>query len=520
MVLVCPTILDIHGQQDAQSAGVLRPARSTGVPVHWPDLQNLESNVRAQVQAEQDYLAAVVKDPSATDAKLSEAYGALGQIYQAYSLNAPAFECYLNASRLAPGDFRWIYLLAKLDQQAGRAEEAIRRFETAGSLRPEYIAVKVNLGNIYLELNRLEQARSKFAAALEIDKQSPASYYGLGQVALSSRNYAEAVVYFEKALAQAPQATRIHYALAIAYRGLGVPEKARKHLAQRGVVGVRVADPILDGLQQLVAGARIHLIRGKQALEARRFSEAAAEFRKAITAEPGNIAAHVNLGAALTQLDDLKGAAEEFETTLQIDPNNVNAHYNLAVLLANENKPEQAVAHLRAVSRLNPKDLNARFLLGQQLIQSQHPEQALEEFTYIVQTDPTNEEALIEQVTLLRRQKMYKEALDALEKANVQYPQRVRTAVTLAYLLAASPQFELRNGTKALRLAQAAYAKTGLLQHGQVVGFALAELGRCEEAASWQRKLIAVASAEGNAELQPKLKADLQRYERVASCRP
>jgi tetratricopeptide (TPR) repeat protein len=286
------------------------------------------------------------------------------------------------------------------------------------------------------------------------------------------------------------------------------------------MVGVRVDDPIIDELQQLVAGARLHLVRGKQALEAKRFTDAAEEFRKAIAAEPESVAAHVNLGAVLTQVGDLKGATAEFETALKIDPTNVNAHYNLAVLSANENKYEQAVDHLRAVSRVNPRDLNARYLLGQQLIKLDHADNALEEFSYIVREDPNNEQALIEQVKLLNRKRMYKEALDALEKAFARYPQKTQTAITLAYWLAASPKYELRDGAKALQLAQPVFEVTGSLQHGAVVGLALAELGRCAEAAALQRKLIAAAAREGNAELEAKLKADLRRYENGPSCRP
>ena len=198
-----------------------------------------------------------------------------------------------------------------------RVDEAIRRFREVLSLQPKLMAAQVNLGNIYLELNRLDDAEQSFSAALEIEKQNPAAHYGLGQVALSRRRYADAVTQFEKALALAPAANRIHYALAMAYRGLQNPEKAKMHLAEQGPVGVRVADPLMDRLAELVQSARVYLIRGKQALEAGRYEEAAAEFRKAIAANPQSVPAHVNLGATLTQLGDLKGAVEEFEKTLR-----------------------------------------------------------------------------------------------------------------------------------------------------------------------------------------------------------
>jgi len=506
-------------QNTAQTSGLLSPPKANLVSVHWPDLTKLETEVREQLMSLQVSLGTAVNNPTATEAAISNAYGTMGEIYHAYSLNSPARECYLNASQLAPQEFRWIYLLAKLDQQEDLTDDAIRRYGIARTLRPEYVAAPVNLGNIYLQLNRLDDAKENFKAALVIEANSAAALYGLGQVALSQRSYAEAVNYLEKALALTPGANRIHYSLAMAYRGLGNREKASTHLAQQGTVGVRVNDSLVDGLVDLIKGERIHLIRGKLALEAGRFAEAAAEFRKAITANGESIPAHVNLGAALIQTGDPKGAAEQFDAVLRIDSQNTNAHYNLAFLLANENKHEPAILHLQSVLRVEETDLNARFFLGQELLRSKRPDEALREFSRVVEADANNEDAMIELTKLLQQKKQYKQALEGLEKSHAQYPQKGRTAAMLAYLLAASPQYDLRNGAQALELAQTIYKTTGSSEHGAIVALSLAELGRCTEAAEWQRRMIAAAEQEGKKELGAKLNADLKLYAQ-ATCRP
>ena len=437
----------------AQDGNTLLPPRPSLVAVHLPDLSQLESEVREHLNSLQDSTAAVIKDPRSTDAILSDAYGALGETYHAYSLNAPARESYVNANRLAPKDFRWVYLLAKLDQQEGHIDEAIDRYREAAALKPDYIAVQVNLGNIYLELNRLEDARTNFAAALKMQENIPAAHYGLGQIALSQRDFAGAVNHFRKALALAPEANRIHYSMAMAYRGLKDQENARAHLAHQGTVGVRVADPLMDRLSELIKGERVHMIRGRLALEAKRYAEGAAEFRKAVAANANSVPALVNLGAALTQTGDLKGAAEQFEKVLRIDPNHVNAHYNLAVLLMNDNQHRQAIGHLEAVSKINPNDLGARFLLAQ--------------------------------------------------------------------LLASSAHLELRDGAKALKLAQLLYDATASVENGALVALALAELGRCNEAAEWQRRIVGAAEQQRLAPARlATLKVDLGRYEKGPPCRP
>ena len=498
----------------------LKPLRTQLAEVHLPDLSTLEAGVREQLTAEQDSLAATLRNPAISDAALSEAYGKLGQAYHAYSLTAPARECYFNATNLAPKDFRWIYLPAKLDQQAGYFEDAISRFSRARDLRPDYVPASVNLGNIFLELNRLSDAKAAFARALAIDKNNPAALYGMGQVSASNRDYAAAVQYFQETLAQVPGANRVHYSLAMAYRGLGDAEKVKAHLAQQGTVGVRVTDPLVDGLQDLITGERVYLSRGKIAFEARRYAEAANEFRKAVAAKPDNVTSRVNLGAALSQTGDVTGAAEQFTEALHIDPVNASAHYNLGIILAIQNKTEEAIAHLRSALNVEPNDTKAGFLLAQQLNKKGNTDEALSEYSRVVLADPSNESALLEQVKLLYRKGQFKQALDGLEKSYAQYPQRGRTVVLLAYVLAASPQTDLRNGTRSLDLAQRVYAASSTPQYGALVALALAELGRCGEAADWQRRMITAAENDKNSDLLLKLRASLKHYENVQACRP
>jgi tetratricopeptide (TPR) repeat protein len=508
-----------HSQTPSDDRAI-QPTRKELVPLHLPDLTKLEEGVREQIAKQQDSLAVIVKDPKTSDATLGETYGKLGQVYHAYSLSSPARDSYFNANRLSPTEFRWVYLLAKLDQQGGRFDEAIKKFRIARTLQPDYVAVPVNLGNIFLELNQLDGAVESFNAALQIDPNNPAAHYGLGQVSMSKHSYAQAVHHFEKTLEQVPGANRVHYSLAMAYRGLGNAGKAKAHLAQQGTVGVRVSDPLVDALADLIEGERVYLSRGKLAFEAKRYTDAATEFRKAVAAKPDSVTARINLGAALTQMGDVNGAVEQFEEALRIEPGKANAHYNLAVLLARQNKHEQAIEHLRAALNVDKNDLSARVLLAQQLLRSEHFEEALTEFSRVVQADPNNEAALFEQVRLLYRTGQFKQALQVIETGHAQYPQKWHTTLMLSYLLSTTPELELRNGARALDLAQPVYKTTGSMRHGVLIGMALAEQGRCSEAAEWQRRLIIGAERLGNLDLLPKLKAGLALYEEVRSCRP
>ncbi len=373
-----PTPADARAQADAQRRTVL-PSKAGLVPVHTPDLDRLEAAVGEQLRSLEESLAALTSDSSIDDRELSEAYGLLGEAYHAYSLTSPAEECYRNARRLAPKEFRWVYFLGHIAQSEGRTEAALTYYSLARPLRPNYLALPVHVGNLHLGQNHLDEAREHFEQALVIDPTSAAARYGLGQVAVSAGNYAQAIEYFHQALAQVPNANRIHYAMAMAYRGLGDIEAAQANLMKQGPVGTRAPDPLADSLQSLIRGDRIHLLRGRLAFDAGRFAEAADEFRKAAAANPDSIPADVNLGAslalgtALAQLGDLNGAGAEFKAVLRLDPRNTAAHYNMAVLFVRQGKPDRAIVHLQTLLSLNPQDADARSLLGRVSAVTGHP---------------------------------------------------------------------------------------------------------------------------------------------------
>src|SRR6185436_16003397 len=134
---------------------------------------------------------------------------------------------------------------------------------------------------------------------------------------------------------------------------------------RQGTVGVRVTDPLLEGIQELVRGERLYLLRGRVAFDARRFAEAAAAFRKAVAANPASTQARINLGSVLAELGEVKEAIEQFNEALRLAPNNAAAHYNLGFLLAKQNHHEQAIKHLQAALGAQPEDADARLLLAQ-----------------------------------------------------------------------------------------------------------------------------------------------------------
>lgn len=489
-------------------------------PIPAPNLSGLEPEVATQLRDARALLDALLAGEGTTPADLGEMAGELGRNYHAYGFEEPAAAAYANAARLAPGDLRWPYYLGLLQQSAGKTAEAEASYRRVLAMRSDFAPALIHLGEVLLSANRPDEAEAILKQALADPGSSAAARAALGEIALSRRRFREAADHLEAAMAAAPDADRLHHPLGLAYRGLGEMDKARDHLARAGRVGVRPADPLMDELAGLRQGEMPHLLRGRVAFRFGRFADAAAEFRKAVEARPDSVPARINLGSALAQAGDRKGAAEQLRQALKLAPDNATAHFNLALLLIQEEALEEAAGHLQETVRIEPRDGAAHVELAQLLERAGRLDTALFHYQKATGFAPQDERGWMGEANLLVRLERYREALEVLETAEGNIPGSGRVLHGLARLLAACPDLTLRNGVRAVELALRVHSARSTATHAETVALAMAESGRCEEAARWQRTAIETARREGSAERIPTLEHGLARYEQGAPCRP
>ena len=506
-------------QESAQVEPSITELRKQLAPLTVPDLTGLDDVVAQQLREARREMEAAIAEPDAGVGRLAAAYGTLGQLYHAYELLEVAEVCYANASFLSPQNFRWVHLLADISRRAGKLEEAAARYEAAWSLQPYDFAALVRLAEVYLELGRLDEADTTFKSALALSPGSPSAMAGLGRLALEKQEYGDAVMYFQAALRAAPEANRLHYSLAMAYRGLGDMGNARRQLAFRGTVGVRPPDPVVDQLQLLTEGERVHLVRGRLAFASGRFQEAADEFGAAVEADPNSVRALVNLGTSLAQLGDLDGAVERFEQALAIDPRQTTTHFNLGSIFVSRKQPAEAIPHLEAVVEDTPYDAEAQLLLARAQAATGDDFASLEHFRKAAEFDPASEGAVLGGAAALVRLHQYARARPVLETGLKRMPASGGIAFALARLLAGSPDAEVRDGERSYVLAEQVYNVEPSPRHAQLVAQALGELDRCAEAAEWQQKVLDAAIEDGATEVLTALRADLEMYQRGTPCR-
>lgn len=322
-----------------------------------PSLAGLEAAVGEQLRVAREAARAVVADPTADAPRRAAAQGELGMHYHAYGLVEAAATCYAAASRLAPGEPRWVYYLALLDRERGRFDEAVAGLERVVAAAPDHLPARLALVEAEMGRGRLAEAQAHLAEGLRPQEPSAAARFLAGQVASARGDFAGAARHYEAALALEPWASGVRYPLGLAYRRLGEDERAREHFARRGERRVSLPDPWMREVREIASGVRTHLQRGSRAMRAGNLEAAIAEFQAAVAADGEDPTARLNLGAALAQAGRRAEAAAQLEAALALDldaASRSKVHFNLGALLELGGRRAEAARHFEQALAWDP----------------------------------------------------------------------------------------------------------------------------------------------------------------------
>ena len=487
-------------------------------PVVLPDLDDLAPSVQRQLRARHDAVRTSESSGASPTAR-AEAYGALAMVLQAAGFLTPTENAYRHAQAADPGDLRWSYYLAHLQQATGRRGEAIANFERVLAIDSEHVPSLVWLGEMHLDQGAPGDAAAAYERALALAPASAAALAGLGRAALAQQDAERAATYLERALRLEPGATSLHYSLGMAYRDLGDQARAALHLAQHGDGAPSLPDPLLQAQTGLLESGLAHERRGMRALAAGRFDEAAAAFRAGLALAPDDATLHHRLGVALMESADTRGAGEQFAEALRLEPDFAEAHLSLGHLHAQSNRFAEAIRSYEAAVEHRPNYLDAHFALADALTRTGQLSDALPHFERITVIDPAFADAWMARGVSLVQLARYREAYDWLTRAREIHPDDARILFLLVRLLAAAPDAGVRDGGRALTLMETQRGAPLSLELYETLAMALAEAGRFPEAVDFQRRAIAAAQQTGQTWAAPYLAENLARYESGQACR-
>lgn len=508
------------GPQATPRSSDTASAARTLLPIPRPT-PSTDPAVKQQVEDAWSEFRTVAEKKGVSQEELANAYGQLGMVYHAYGFVDAAAVCYRNAQSLAPGDIRWPYYCGRLYEDEGETRNAITYLRTALELHPDDIAVLVNLGQTYQADGQSETAKRLFERAIAIDSSQAAAQAGVGEIALSKGDFALAIRSLETALKLQPEATNLHYQLAMAYRKAGDVSNALAHLQKKGSGKPTLPDPLMEKLVELRRGQRELWVQGGKALEEGRLADAINIFKEMVaTANEGDPIPRIHLGVAMAQAGDLKGAVEQYRQVLGVAPGNPVAHYNLGVLSLELKSESEALNHFNATVGLDPGFRLAHFQMANILMREDRFAEAASHYQRAIELGLDNEFVRLMKAMALVRIRRYADAKTELDNGVAALPESTDLALALARLLAACPDKSLQDGPRALRLVQQLLKSNSSpdLELLEAYGMALASVGKFREAANLQSRMIADLEKMKRNDVAAELEGNLGCYERGQTC--
>ncbi|RFC43646.1 MAG: Tetratricopeptide (TPR) repeat [Verrucomicrobia bacterium] len=244
-------------------------------------------------------------------------------------------------------------------------KEAERLFRDAIRLNPHLVGSLNNLSVLLRSKGELREAIELQAKAAAEHPSWGLMHRNLASVLTQNRNYEEAAVSFEKAIALDANDIESHYNL-----GLILSEtKTDPESLQKAMVHFEAA----VRLQPRFAEA--HFSIGNALYRQGKVDEAIASFRRAIESDPRHARACNNLASLLGTKGEKDEPMRLYTQAVNIDPNYIEAYRNLAEALLKAGNGASAVQVWKTALERSPNDLPILYRLS--WIMATHPDPAV-----------------------------------------------------------------------------------------------------------------------------------------------
>lgn len=132
----------------------------------------------------------------------------------------------LDIMKKSPRKARPHYILGFLYDERGQVDNAIREFEVALTLDPNYAEAHNNLGVAYYKKGWMDQAIEKFQIAIRLDSKYADAYNNLGYVYNAKGWFDKAIEQYEMSLKLQSDSAETRNNLGVAYKNKGWIDRA------------------------------------------------------------------------------------------------------------------------------------------------------------------------------------------------------------------------------------------------------------------------------------------------------
>ena len=351
---------------------------------------------------------------------------------------------------------------------AGDLEGAEQLFRQSAAADPEFDLAHHGLAQVLAEQGRLNDSIAANQVAVRINPAFPEAWFDIGVAQLRLEKPEAAEEAFNRVLAIDGDHLEARFRLAGILHGRGETDAAWSALQQ-----VLAIDPThVQALQSSVLLAQ----------EAGKLEQAQKQLTRALTL-PLDAAGRSTMLALKAHLAGARGdsaaAIAGYEEAAAADPQNFDARFNLGVLQSGAGDLTAAERAFAEALALRPEHSQARLALARtQMGQGQ-----------------------------------WSAARDTLEAGSLAVRADNEVLMTLIEILAGSPNQAVRDGQRALQLAEQATRQTRNLRFMELTAMAAAELGEFEQATVLVERLLSAAqSKSAPADVRRRLQHALDSY--------
>ena len=246
-------------------------------------------------------------------------WGYLGDVYLSHGWEIPAIPCYRQASQLDPHEFRWHYLLGRLNKQH-YPKESVEHLTRALILDPKYVPAHLYLASALRILGRLDEACHHLERAKQLQPDNPFSELWLGEIALSRQQIEDARTHLGRALRLNPGQSEAHALMAQISIASGDTQAARQHAqaARHPSQYGELPDPAWWEVLQAGVTAPLYAERGRHYMSKGDYARAVAEFEPLISDTQKDIKVWFDYGISLLHTERHAEALAVLERTLSL----------------------------------------------------------------------------------------------------------------------------------------------------------------------------------------------------------
>jgi tetratricopeptide (TPR) repeat protein len=296
---------------------------------------------------------------------------------------------------------------------------------------------------------------------------------------------------FDEALADADKALKIE------------PDHAATN-ELRGMVllGLNKYDDALksfDRASELVPQSALpYQHRGEMYRQKGDLQKALEQLTKALELSPESIATLLVRAGIYYELKQPEKAIEDIDKAIELQPTLAQPHLMKVEILASTKHFDQAIAHMEKLLQTAPGNVQILERLGTLYLMANEPRKAIDVATQVLSRDPDNFAALRLRADANLNIGKQAEAIADFDKALAQKEDDQSLLNNFAWVLATSPEENLRNGQRALKLATKAAEGTGYeIPHIlSTLAAAYAETGDFDNAVKWSQKSVELAQKE------------------------